>query len=59
MVIGVNDMIKSEPAMPNTRQFVYIGPFQWQEVEELTVTPGRASSAQVEGPPGRQATICD
>ena len=59
MVIGVNDMIKSEPTMPNTHQFMYIGPFEWQEVEELTVAPGCASSAQVEGPPGCQATICD
>ena len=62
MVIGVNDMIKSEPAMPNMHQFMYIGLFQWQEVEELTVTPGHTSSAappQVEGPPGHMATICD
>ena len=62
MVIGVNDMIKSEPAMPNAHQFMYIGPFQWQEVEELTVTqgdmPGCMSSAAPPGP-GHQATICD
>ena len=62
MVIGVNDMIKSEPAMPNTHQFVYIGLFQWQEVvEELTMAPGCVSSAApppVEGP-GHMATICD
>ena len=35
MTIGVNDTIQSEPKMPNVCQFVYIGPFHWQEVAQL------------------------
>ena len=59
MAIGINEQIQSEEAMPSTRQFVYIGPFQWQEVPAITL-PARSMSVPPppDAPgPGRLSSI--
>lgn len=55
MAIGVNDVIHSEAKMPNVRQFVYIGPFRWQEVAQLMGPPPAVEPAA----PSRMSTVMD